>query len=364
MGFLGLLHNKKKKDTSLPPPAPGPGKEGVPKGPDADKKDDDKKAPGPGDAPQGPQPPAPQPPKADGNQENKQDDKNPEVPQGPAPKDPNSMNQQGPQAPGQPPAVPPGAENMDFPKLDLPTFPGAKTNQDMQIPTFNGQESPSQNNEEKPEQGPSEKQDADAPQNPTGFAPQQPPAFDQGSQAASQPDQAPQGPAFPPVQQQGEDEHVPEIGQSGPAQQPQGEEQQAPQQQEQRQSEQSQPAPWSRNSYLSQDEEHLNDLKHKLHKPSEEIGTDSSMMGNVERNIKKRISKQQGPLFVEINNYKRVLNSVDEIKRDLNESQEFILKLDEFNDKKHGEFDKWKKAFEYIQTKLHFVDKTLFEESK
>lgn len=118
---------------------------------------------------------------------------------------------------------------------------------------------------------------------------------------------------------------------------------------------------WQPTKYVSEEEQDLNFKRKKVHYPNVEVGTDLSRTGNVESRVKKKIHVPNSPIFTEINNYKRVLNSIDEMKRDLNESQDIIIKLEEFNDKKHLEFEQWKKIFTYIQNKLLFVDKTLFE---
>lgn len=118
-----------------------------------------------------------------------------------------------------------------------------------------------------------------------------------------------------------------------------------------------------REQFLTPQERELTDEKALIHAPRNEPGTDKRRIGNVEGVIERRTQIPKGPVFIEINDYKRVLNGVDEIKRDANESQEMILKLEEFNDKKHSEFEKWKKIFENINTKLKFIDKTMFEQS-
>ncbi len=117
---------------------------------------------------------------------------------------------------------------------------------------------------------------------------------------------------------------------------------------------------WNPKPFYSQEESQLNNMKRQLHKNLDDPSSDNSTLGDVEKRMKKKIRKVNGPLFVEINDYKRVLNAVDDIKRNSTESQDFILKLDEFNDKKHTEFEKWKKTIQYINTKLQFVDNTLF----
>ena len=114
--------------------------------------------------------------------------------------------------------------------------------------------------------------------------------------------------------------------------------------------------------FVNENEQRINDMKRELHKPiKKDTNQDFSDIGNVQNAIKKKITAK-GPLFVEINNYKRALDSVDHIKVELSESQNYILRMEEYNDKKTNEFEKWKKCIDYIKSKLMFVDKTLFNE--
>jgi hypothetical protein len=364
MGFLDLLSGK-KKDNSVPPPAAGPGKVDVPKGPNAVPPADSKQpeapqkdVPKPGDAPKMPEAPSGPIPTPSG-------DIPPAQPLNDVPK-PGSDNGQNVQAPPSP--------SQDMPKLELPTFPSGNMGNDFSIPTFEGKQDkdggiqpPGQPGQEVPAPEAPKPQRSGIPQvqsqeAPTeGGIPQAPPGLDipQPGQNPSAPQETPnaptpgQEPGIPQVQ-------APAFNAPEQSQQPAAQEQSAPEQPQSQPSTKQWPAP---NNYLNPDEQSLNDMKKQLHKPNEEVGTDASTIGNVQRNIQKKIRGGDSPLFIEINNYKRVLNSVDEIKRDLNESQEFVLKLDEFNDKKHNEFERWRKSFEYIQTKLQFVDKTLFKES-
>lgn len=364
MGFLDLLSGKKKKN-SVPPPVAGPGKAGIPQGPGVQtdpskEKSQDKKPeapvqtnipppPGPQPDANGDLPPAQPAQSAPSNEAPKQDVLS--IPQ-PETKDKVSQGNN---------VQSPPSFSQELPKLDLPTFPSGNMGNDFEIPSFDGKKQentqpntePAQQKPEQqrqggippvsaPEQSSIPKGDVNIP------SPGMPPSFDTTKKDVIPQVQGPSDPNAPPsFAPPKQEEQQPNVQKSQSQQQPQGLTKQWP-------------AP---SNYLNENEQSLNEMKRQLHKPNEETGTSASTIGNVQSNIKKKIRSSDSPLFVEINNYKRVLNSVDEIKRDLNESQEFVLKLDEFNDKKHNEFERWRKSFEYIQTKLQFVDKTLFKES-
>ena len=313
MGFLDLLSGKKKESNSsqVPPPAPGPDKIGAPKPEDskAEQKDNEKSAlpppPGPNEEknPFGSNPVElkgkedDKPASGDfGKQEVlKQESK--ESPNLEPPKPNSSIN---PSEPPKPvgginpeqnnvqnnPQMKQFTEYFDFPKLELPKFPGTE---DLEESTQDEKLHLQENNKEEANE----------------VIEKEP--FSQG-------------------------ESIQKETQS------------------------------SAKSYLSQNEMQLNDLKEQLHRPLKIEGSDSSNIGNVESTLRSKTKNIKGPLFIEINNYKRVLHSLDEMKQDLNESQEFVLKLDEFNDKKYNEFERWRKSIEYIHSKLAFVDKTLFKE--
>ena len=70
----------------------------------------------------------------------------------------------------------------------------------------------------------------------------------------------------------------------------------------------------------------------------------------------------QKPIFVEVEDYRRVLDYIQEIKNDIKTSENVTARLEEVRAAKDKEFDKWHHALEDIQRKLLYVDKTLFEE--
>ena len=296
MGFLDLLSKKNKggenkSNNSIPPPAPGPGKEGV-----INAKNEE------GQSNQPPQPNMNQP-----SQDNA-----------------TKTQQQG--------GIPSFSPGKELPKLELPTFPGSNnqnSNQEnLSVPSFN--QNSQENNTQEPQKTNNSEASVPPVQNQENVAP-----IDQFSPSQKTRDSGFKDLQGNPIPEQVLKSHQDISG--------------------------NEPAPWDNQDFLSQGEHHINEMKRNLHSPNEEVGTDNSRIGNVENKVKKKIKEQGGPLFVEINNYKNILNSVDEIKRDLGDSQEYLNKLDEFNGKKNTEFERWKKTFENIHTKLTFVDKTLFK---
>ena len=111
----------------------------------------------------------------------------------------------------------------------------------------------------------------------------------------------------------------------------------------------------------TQSEEKLKDEKVKLRTFSQhDRFTDNEEMGVVEKRLRThRVAG--GPIFIEIINYKHVLDGIDFMKIRLKESGDYIFKIEDYNEKKHSEFEQWKSILEDIQRKLVFVDKTLFE---
>ena len=298
MGFLDLLSGKKKESNSshVPPPAPGPNKMGVPNLDESkhlDGKEDSKNK-------------LPPPLGASENNNSNNLPVDPSKPEAPKPEEKQMPNLEPPKPvvnTGLEPPIPRGvnsqqennhknnemkqfSEDFDFPKLELPKFPGTEDFSDSNDDKNEGFQKQTENQEQKV----------------------------QSNTSLSMEKQIPQK-SYSPVR-----------------------------------------------SYLSENEMQLNNLKEELHRPQKIEGSDSSNIGNVESTLRSKTKNVKGPLFIEINNYKRVLHSLDEMKKDLSESQEFVLKLDEFNDKKYNEFERWRKSIEYIHSKLAFVDKTLFKE--
>lgn len=68
------------------------------------------------------------------------------------------------------------------------------------------------------------------------------------------------------------------------------------------------------------------------------------------------------PIYVEVDDYRRVLDYVGEIKNNIKTSENTLNDLETLRGKKDKEFEHWRNALEDVERKLLFVDKTLFEE--
>ena len=69
------------------------------------------------------------------------------------------------------------------------------------------------------------------------------------------------------------------------------------------------------------------------------------------------------PIFVEINDYRKVIGEIKSIKKDSKKSKELVRSLDDFKMKNLVKMKKWEKGLEKIQSDLIFMDKILFEEN-
>lgn len=68
-----------------------------------------------------------------------------------------------------------------------------------------------------------------------------------------------------------------------------------------------------------------------------------------------------GAIFIEVKDYKHVLNSLDELRENMKNVAKYMVKLEQYNEKKHSEFEQWKATLEDMQRKFLFVEKTLFQ---
>jgi hypothetical protein len=81
--------------------------------------------------------------------------------------------------------------------------------------------------------------------------------------------------------------------------------------------------------------------------------------------IKEDIQKTtlSGPIFVDINSFKTMLNGVDIIKEDIRSSDEILQNLNKIKDMKDKELERWRLQLEDIQRKISYVDKVIFNEA-
>ena len=69
------------------------------------------------------------------------------------------------------------------------------------------------------------------------------------------------------------------------------------------------------------------------------------------------------PIFVEVNDYRKVMEEVQSIKKDTKKSKELVRSLDDFRIKNLTKIKKWERGLEKVQRDLVFTDKILFEEA-
>ena len=85
----------------------------------------------------------------------------------------------------------------------------------------------------------------------------------------------------------------------------------------------------------------------------EDVGGDSGLS---HRLLKK-------PIFVEVNDYRKIIEEVDSIKKDSKKSKDVTRSLEDLKTKTENKLKVWNKELEKIQRNLVFMDKVLFEES-
>ena len=80
-----------------------------------------------------------------------------------------------------------------------------------------------------------------------------------------------------------------------------------------------------------------------------------------EEGIRHRLLKK--PIFVEVNDYKKIIEEIDSIKKDSKKSKDITESLEDLKTKTESKLKVWNKELEKIQRNLVFMDKVLFEES-
>ena len=69
-----------------------------------------------------------------------------------------------------------------------------------------------------------------------------------------------------------------------------------------------------------------------------------------------------GPLFVNVTQYRDVLEKATEINAKLKEAEDTLERLNDIDSSKETEFEKWRKTMEEIQRKLILTERSLFED--
>ena len=91
-----------------------------------------------------------------------------------------------------------------------------------------------------------------------------------------------------------------------------------------------------------------------------------SKMGEVREDMaidyKGDINLLKKPIFVEVNDYKKLRRTIKSMEIDANKSMEIVKELNKIKIKKENKLNGWDKQLETIQRNLIFTDKMLFEE--
>ncbi|MFH1133991.1 MAG: hypothetical protein V1735_05875 [Nanoarchaeota archaeon] len=67
------------------------------------------------------------------------------------------------------------------------------------------------------------------------------------------------------------------------------------------------------------------------------------------------------PIFVKIDEYKEIIEIMNQIKAKLAEGKSILAGIEEIKTQEENELEQWRSELEEVQRKMTFIDKTLFE---
>lgn len=70
---------------------------------------------------------------------------------------------------------------------------------------------------------------------------------------------------------------------------------------------------------------------------------------------------EEKPLFVKVEKYKEVLETINELKERLKDAGDILTELNRIKDEEEHELQSWQEDLESIKAKLMTIDQTLFE---
>jgi hypothetical protein len=70
---------------------------------------------------------------------------------------------------------------------------------------------------------------------------------------------------------------------------------------------------------------------------------------------------KKGPVFIKIDEYKEIIDTISLIKAKINESKNLIKQINDLKNEEDNELEVWSNELDEIERKIHYVDKTLFE---
>ncbi len=72
--------------------------------------------------------------------------------------------------------------------------------------------------------------------------------------------------------------------------------------------------------------------------------------------------KEGTPIFVKIEEYKDVLDTINAIKMKLTDAKDVLSQLSDLKAQEDAEIENWKSELEDVERKMNFIDSSLFEE--
>ena len=69
----------------------------------------------------------------------------------------------------------------------------------------------------------------------------------------------------------------------------------------------------------------------------------------------------KSPIFIRVDRFRNILTGISTIKSKLKMANESLIKLNEIDENRDKEFEKWRNVIVDLQKKLIFIDKTLFK---
>ncbi|MGM5487386.1 MAG: hypothetical protein ACQESG_00390 [Nanobdellota archaeon] len=92
---------------------------------------------------------------------------------------------------------------------------------------------------------------------------------------------------------------------------------------------------------------------------------DRQKMGAQEvKKKREEIKLSDEPLFTKIEDYKAILEASDHMKGSLKDCDEILKRLNEIKVEEDKEYEKWKKMLLDVYRKIHYIDRTFFEEKQ
>ena len=73
------------------------------------------------------------------------------------------------------------------------------------------------------------------------------------------------------------------------------------------------------------------------------------------------MKNQTAPVFIKLDNYKKILSSVDDVKKRIVEVNKTIQEIEDLRLTEANELNQWKANIAEISEEISFVDKALFE---